>query len=133
MGEEPALAPAELQSLLDDSLARNLGALAEAGVQVVREYGPPLRVFADPPRLTEAFSELVTNARRAMPKGGKLTVGYRSVEGRVSVPDLHATPLHQLGLDHEKLTYRHHGSDETLTDARVTKARVVTDILSGSA
>jgi len=83
-GEEPALAPVELRPLLDDSLARNLGALAEAGVQVVREYGPPLRVFADPPRLTEAFSELVTNARRAMPKGGKLTVGYRSVDGQLA-------------------------------------------------
>jgi hypothetical protein len=56
-------------------------------------------------------------------------VGYRSVEGRVSVPDLHATILHQLGLDHTKLTYRHHGSDESLTDARVTKARVVAEIL----
>jgi hypothetical protein len=57
-------------------------------------------------------------------------VGYRSAEGRVGVPDLHATILHQLGLDHERLTYRHHGSDETLTDARVTKARVVTEILA---
>ena len=56
-------------------------------------------------------------------------VGYRAAEDRVSVPDLHATVLHQLGLDHDKLTYRHHGSDETLTDARVTRARVVTQIL----
>lgn len=56
-------------------------------------------------------------------------VGYRSVEGRVSVPDLHATLLHQLGLDHERLTYRHHGSDESLTDARVTRARVVEELL----
>jgi hypothetical protein len=58
-------------------------------------------------------------------------VGYRAAENRVSVPDLHATILHQLGLDHTRLTYRHHGSDETLTDARVTRARVVTDLLSG--
>jgi len=60
-------------------------------------------------------------------------VGYRSVEGRVSVPDLHATILRQLGIDHERLAYRHHGSDETLTDARVTKARVVGELLTGSA
>ena len=32
---------------------------------------------------------------------------------RVSVPDLHATLLHQLGLDHDRLTYPHHGRDET--------------------
>jgi len=48
----------------------------------------------------------------------------------VSVPDLHATLLHQLGLDHERLTYRHHGSDESLTDARVTRARVVEELLA---
>jgi hypothetical protein len=57
-------------------------------------------------------------------------VGYRSVEARVSVPDLHATLLNQLGLDHERLTYRHHGSDESLTDARVTRARVVEELLA---
>src|SRR2546423_2125670 len=52
-------------------------------------------------------------------------VGYRAVDGRVSVHDLHATLLHQLGLDHNRLTYRHHGRDDTLTDAAVSKARVV--------
>jgi hypothetical protein len=57
-------------------------------------------------------------------------VGYRSVVDRVTVPDLHATILHQLGLDHTRLTYRHHGSDETLTDARVTNARVVRELLA---
>jgi hypothetical protein len=57
-------------------------------------------------------------------------VGYRSVEGRVSVPDLHATLLHQLGLDHNRLTYLHHGQPETLTDARVSGARVVTELLA---
>lgn len=56
-------------------------------------------------------------------------VGYRSVEGRVSVPDLHATLLRQMGLDHERLTYRHHGSDESLTDSRVTRARVIEELL----
>jgi hypothetical protein len=56
-------------------------------------------------------------------------VGYRVAEGRVTVPDLHATLLHQLGLDHTRLTFRHHGSDETLTDARVTKARVVAELI----
>jgi len=57
-------------------------------------------------------------------------VGYRSVENRVSVPDLHATLLNQLGLDHTRLTYSHHGSEESLTDERVTHARVVDEILA---
>ncbi len=56
-------------------------------------------------------------------------VGYASVDNRVTVPDLHATVLQQLGLDHVRLTYRHHGSDESLTDARVTRARVVRELV----
>ena len=42
--------------------------------------------------------------------------GLYGVEGRVHVHDFHATILHLLGLDHEKLTYRHNGRDERLTD-----------------
>ena len=42
--------------------------------------------------------------------------GYHAVEGRTSVHDLHATILHLMGIDHEKLTYRHAGRDYRLTD-----------------
>jgi len=55
--------------------------------------------------------------------------GYRSIEPRVSCPDLHATLLHQLGLDHTELYYRHAGREERLTDPEVTGAHVVRDIL----
>jgi uncharacterized protein (DUF1501 family) len=53
--------------------------------------------------------------------------GYEAVEGRVHTHDLHATILHLLGLDHERLTYRHGGRDFRLTDV---KGRVVTEILA---
>jgi len=43
-------------------------------------------------------------------------LGFRAVEGRMSVHDLHATLLHALGIDHEKLTYRYAGRDFRLTD-----------------
>ena len=56
--------------------------------------------------------------------------GYKSVENRVSVPDLHATILHQLGIDHTKLTFVHSGRPERLTDPEVTGARVVSELLS---
>ena len=56
-------------------------------------------------------------------------VGYKSTVDRVSVADLHATILHQMGLDHELLTYPHSGRDETLTDASLTHARVVHELL----
>ena len=42
--------------------------------------------------------------------------GHHAVEGKVHMHDLHATILHQLGLDHEKLTYRYDGRDFRLTD-----------------
>ncbi len=57
-------------------------------------------------------------------------VGYRAEVDRVSVADLHATLLHQLGLDHETLSFEHAGRDETLTDASLTQARVVHEILA---
>jgi hypothetical protein len=42
--------------------------------------------------------------------------GFRAVSDKVHVHDLHATLLHLLGFDHEKLTYRHSGRDYRLTD-----------------
>ncbi|OWK42929.1 DUF1501 domain-containing protein [Fimbriiglobus ruber] len=42
--------------------------------------------------------------------------GILATEGRVHTHDLHATILHLLGIDHEKLTYRHAGRDYRLTD-----------------
>ncbi|HJZ90991.1 MAG TPA: DUF1501 domain-containing protein [Gemmataceae bacterium] len=56
--------------------------------------------------------------------------GYKSIENVVRVYDLHATLLHALGLDHEKLSYPHEGRDDTLTDVPVTGARVIPDLLA---
>lgn len=42
--------------------------------------------------------------------------GYYAQENRMHIHDLHATMLHILGLDHERLTYRHAGRDFRLTD-----------------
>ena len=42
--------------------------------------------------------------------------GYNITEDPVSVHDLHATMLNQLGFDHERLVYRHQGRDFRLTD-----------------
>jgi hypothetical protein len=54
--------------------------------------------------------------------------GYRAVQDRTRTADLHATMLHLLGLDHAKLTYRHNGRDERLTD--VYEAKVIKALLS---
>jgi hypothetical protein len=59
--------------------------------------------------------------------GGTDDYGYEAVEGKVHVHDWHATVLHLLGLDHEKLTYRYAGRDMRLTDV---KGNVVREILA---
>ncbi len=46
--------------------------------------------------------------------------GFQAVENRVSIHDLHATILNQLGFDHERLTYRYAGRDFRLTDVHGT-------------
>ncbi len=43
-------------------------------------------------------------------------IGFKAAVDKVSVNDLHATVLHLLGFDHEKLTYRYNGRDFRLTD-----------------
>ena len=47
----------------------------------------------------------------------------------MSCPDLLATILHQLGIDHDRLKYLHHGREESLTDWPVTHAHVVRELL----
>jgi hypothetical protein len=53
--------------------------------------------------------------------------GYYAAENKVHIHDLHATILHLLGLDHERLTWRHAGRDFRLTDV---EGRVVPDIFA---
>jgi len=53
--------------------------------------------------------------------------GYRAVTGRVHMHDLHATILHLLGLNHERLTFRVAGRDFRLTDVH---GEVVREIMA---
>jgi hypothetical protein len=53
--------------------------------------------------------------------------GYKAVEKKVHVNDLHATLLHLLGLEHTKLTYRFNGRDFRLTDVG---GNLITEILA---
>lgn len=53
--------------------------------------------------------------------------GHEAIQDKVHMHDLHATILHQLGLDHEKLTYRYSGRDFRLTDVH---GNVVKRVLS---
>jgi hypothetical protein len=53
--------------------------------------------------------------------------GFRAVRDKLHVHDLHATILHLLGLDHERLTYRYAGRDFRLTDVH---GRVAKEIIA---
>ncbi len=76
-----------------------------------------------------AFSSWLAGAgvRRGVVHGGTDEYGIRAVEKPVHVHDFHATILHLMGLDHERLTYRHAGRDYRLTDVHGT---VVRDVLA---
>jgi uncharacterized protein (DUF1501 family) len=53
--------------------------------------------------------------------------GFRAEEQRMHPHDLHATILHQMGLDHERLTFRYGGRDHRLTDVH---GQVIRDLLA---
>ena len=51
--------------------------------------------------------------------------GFKAVENIMTVHDLHATILHLMGLDHERLTFRHAGRDFRLTDVHGNVVRKI--------
>ena len=65
--------------------------------------------------------------RGGMTYGETDDFGFRAIQNKVHVHDLHATILHLLGLDHEKLTYRYSGRDFRLTDVH---GRVLHEIVA---
>ena len=65
--------------------------------------------------------------KRGFQYGATDELGFKAVEGRVHLHDLHATILHLMGLDHKQLTYRYAGRDFRLTDVH---GRVVNEIVA---
>ncbi|MFO0844681.1 MAG: DUF1501 domain-containing protein [Gemmataceae bacterium] len=65
--------------------------------------------------------------RRGFALGSTDDVGWKAVEDTVTWPDFHATVLHLLGIDHERLTFYHNGIRRRLTNVH---GRVVREILA---
>ena len=65
--------------------------------------------------------------RPGMAYGETDEFGFAALRGKVHMHDLHATLLHQLGIDHRRLTYRHAGREFRLTDVY---GRVIRDVLT---
>jgi hypothetical protein len=86
--------------------------------------------YVDHRKQTEPFT--VTVAQGGGAKGDTVygstdELGMHAIEGVATMHDLHATLLHLLGLDHEKLTYRYGGRDFRLTDVH---GRVIKEIIT---
>ena len=79
------LVPVDLNRVLDDALELvGPEELKKARIEVERTYAEPLpAVRGNPVQLQEAMIELLTNARRAMPDGGRLTVATTSPDARM--------------------------------------------------
>lgn len=77
---------------------------------------------------SDAFSMFMAGGgvKGGMMYGNTDEFGMHAIENRVHIHDLHATILHLMGIDHEKLTYRYSGRDFRLTDVY---GKVVSDIL----
>lgn len=65
--------------------------------------------------------------RGGMTYGETDEFGFQAVQNKMHIHDVHATILHLMGIDHERLTYRHDGRDYRLTDV---SGRVVNEILA---
>jgi hypothetical protein len=65
--------------------------------------------------------------KRAFSLGATDEFGHKAVERVVDVHDFHATILHLLGLDHQRLTYYHNGAHRRLTDVH---GRVIREVLA---
>ncbi|MEZ5303619.1 MAG: DUF1501 domain-containing protein [Verrucomicrobiales bacterium] len=66
----------------------------------------------------DGFTNLLAGAglKRGFAFGNTDEIGYRAAEDVVTTPDFHATILHLLGIDHERLTFYHNGIQRRLTN-----------------
>ncbi|MBU6275228.1 MAG: DUF1501 domain-containing protein [Planctomycetes bacterium] len=108
-----------LAGLLSDLKQRGL--LAETLVVFVTEFGrmPTFQKGASGRDHNPAgFTVWLAGAgvRRAFHHGATDEFGYKAVTDVATIPDLHATILHLLGIDHTRLTFYHNGIERRLTD-----------------
>ncbi len=134
MADHGRLAPQvdqPIAGLLQD--LQRLGLFDDVLVVWTSEFGrTPFNNTADAPGREHhnwAFTSWMAGAgvRRGHVHGATDEHGIRAVEKPVHVHDLHATVLHLMGLDHERLTFRHGGRDYRLTDVH---GHVVRDVLT---
>lgn len=122
------IADLQQRGLLDDTLVIWGGEFGRTPYSEVREDGKDKQKPGRDHHHT-AFSMLLAGGgvKRGFVYGRTDDFGMRVVENPVHVHDFHATILHLLGIDHERLTYRYAGRDFRLTDVH---GRVVKEIIA---
>lgn len=112
------------------------GLLDTTLVMITTEFGRTPFAQADKGKINkgrdhhpQGFSNVLVGGglKRGFAYGETDELGYASVVNPVTTYDLHATVLHLLGIDHEKLTYYHNGVQRRLTNVH---GHVVNDLLS---
>ena len=116
----------DASGLLDETIVLIGG---EFGRTPTVEIAGVTKLHAGRDHNNHGFSVVVAGGgfRKGVRYGSTDEFGFKAVEGRIHVRDLHATILHQLGLDHTRLTFRHSGRDFRLTDV---EGEVRTDLLA---
>lgn len=117
------------RGLLEDTLVVWGGEFGRTPMMENRVAGGKDNPYAGRDHHTDAFTIWMAGGgiKPGISYGETDEIGYYGVKDRVHVHDLQATLLHQLGMDHEKLTYPYQGRDFRLTDVH---GRVVKDILA---
>lgn len=111
---------------------RQRGLLDQTVVAFVTEFGrmPTFQKGASGrDHNPQGFTVWLTGAgvKRGFSFGATDEFGYKAVENVATIYDLHATLLHLIGLDHERLSYYHNGIERRLTDVH---GHVIKDILT---
>jgi Protein of unknown function (DUF1501) len=115
------------RGLLDDTLVVWAGEFGRTPMGEVRRGSAPGKEGRDHHPFAFSLWLAGGGVRSGHVHGATDDFGYHVVRDRMHVHDLQATILHLLGLDHERLTYKHDGRDYRLTDVA---GRVVTEILA---
>ncbi len=115
------------RGLLEDTLVVWGGEFGRTPMQENR--GGVKNVFKGRDHHGEAFTMWMTGGgiKQGITYGETDEIGYSPISGRIHIHDLQATILHQMGIDHEKLTYPFQGRNFRLTDVH---GHVVKEILS---
>jgi hypothetical protein len=104
------------RGLLDDTLVIWGGEFGRTPYAQVNKQKDPKKVGRDHHHTGFSMFLAGGGVRGGLMYGATDEFGLNAVQDRVHVHDLHATILHQLGVDHTRLTYRYSGRDFRLTD-----------------